>query len=311
MVPSICCIGHITVDSIITPQGTVTMPGGTAFYFSKAIAHMPVSYLLVTALAPADMGVVQDLRSSGLAVQVLPSSSTVHFENRYGENQDQRTQRVLQKAAPFTAAEFGDITAGIFHLGPLLADDFSAADIKALATKGQLSLDVQGFLRRVENQQVLATDWEAKLEVLPLLHFLKASEEEMSVLTGTKDVRTGAKRLADWGVKEVVITLGSRGSVVYAEGRFYAIPAYQPRRVQDATGCGDTYMAGYLFQRSKGEGIQQAGEFAAAMATLKIGGSGPFTGTQEEVNTVVTENIISENAQAFLLPDIAQAALDT
>lgn len=299
MTPAICCIGHITVDSIITPQRTVTMPGGTAFYFSKAIARMPVSYLLVTAVAPSEMQVVEDLRSTGLAVRVLPSLSSVHFENKYGENQDQRTQRVLQKAAPFTTAGLRDVTAGIFHLGPLLADDFSTTDIKALTAKGKLSLDVQGFLRKVENQQVLATDWEAKLDVLPLLHFLKASEEEMEVLTGTRDVQAGAKRLADWGAKEVIITLGSRGSVVYAGGSFYTIPAYKPQRVQDATGCGDTYMSGYLFQRSKGAAIQQAGEFAAAMATLKIGKSGPFTGTEEEVTAVVVKNIVSENSQAF------------
>jgi sugar/nucleoside kinase (ribokinase family) len=74
---------------------------------------------------------------------------------------------------------------------------------------------------------------------------------------------------------------------VFAEGRFYSIPAYKPQRVQDATGCGDTYMAGYLYQRSKGAGIQQAGEFAAAMATLKLGVSGPFNATQESVNAVI------------------------
>lgn len=260
---------------------------------------MPVSYQLVTAVAPSELRVAKDLRSLGLAVRVLPSPSSVHFENKYGENQDQRTQRVLQKAVPFSAAGLRDISAGIFHLGPLLADDFSSTDIKALAAKGKLSLDVQGFLRRVENEQVLATDWEAKMDVLPLLHFLKASEEEMDVLTGTKDVRTGAKRLADWGAREVIVTLGSRGSVVYTEGRFYTIPAYKPQRVQDATGCGDTYMAGYLFQRSKGAGIQQAGEFAAAMATLKIGMSGPFTGTEEEVAAVVAGDIVCENSQSL------------
>jgi sugar/nucleoside kinase (ribokinase family) len=42
-------------------------------------------------------------------------------------------------------------------------------------------------------------------------------------------------------------------------------------------------MAGYLYQRSKGAPVQDAGEFAAAMATLKIEGSGPFTGTKEDV----------------------------
>jgi sugar/nucleoside kinase (ribokinase family) len=42
-------------------------------------------------------------------------------------------------------------------------------------------------------------------------------------------------------------------------------------------------MAGYLYQRVKGTGIEQAGNFAAAMAGLKIETSGPFTGTEDEV----------------------------
>ncbi len=61
-----------------------------------------------------------------------------------------------------------------------------------------------------------------------------------------------ARLLADWGVKEVVITLGSMGSVIYHKGVFYHIPAYKPATVIDTTGCGDTYMAGYLSQRIKG-----------------------------------------------------------
>ena len=89
---------------------------------------------------------------------------------------------------------------------------------------------------------------------------------------------------ADWGVREVVITLGSLGSVIYADGSFSYIQAYIPTTsVVDATGCGDTYMAGYLYQRTKGAAIQDAGEFAAAMATLKIESSGPFTGNREDV----------------------------
>jgi sugar/nucleoside kinase (ribokinase family) len=73
------------------------------------------------------------------------------------------------------------------------------------------------------------------------------------------------------------------GSVIYADSIFYNIPAYKPVAVVDATGCGDTYMAGYLYKRIKGGEIQPAGEFAAAMAGLKIETSGPFEGTEEDV----------------------------
>ena len=105
----------------------------------------------------------------------------------------------------------------------------------------------------------------------------------MTVLTGHNDVETGAKVLADWGVKEVVITNGSMGSVIYSGGAFYKIQAYPPNRLVDATGCGDTYMAGYLYYRSKSADIQQAGQFAAAMASIKMESPGPFTGTEQQI----------------------------
>ena len=290
MLYDICCIGHITLDKVVTNQATVHMPGGTSFYFSHAMANMGIRYLLVTALAQTEMFAVRALQDKGLTVKRLPSRHTVYFENIYSANQDERIQRVLQQADPFTEVQLKDTAAKIFHLGPLLAGDIPAALVQALAAKAKLSLDVQGFLRRVENNRVLPVDWADKKELLPHIHFLKASEQEMEVVTGHSEVRRGARALAEWGAREVVITLGSKGSVVYCEGVFYTIPAFRPLRITDATGCGDTYMAGYLYQRLKGAGIQEAGAFAAAMATLKIESSGPFTGTKEEVYTILQSN---------------------
>jgi len=260
------------------------MAGGTAFYFSNAVSRLDLRYKLVTALAAADMPSVYDLQAKGIDVTVLPSAHTVFFENIYPEDQDHRTQRVVRQADPFTAAQLKDIDAGIFHLGPLLAGDIPVEVIRSLAEKGKVSLDAQGYLREVKNQNVLAIDWRDKITALRYVHTLKVNESEMAVLTGQDEVRKGARILADWGVKEVVITLGSMGSVIYAGQTFYTIPAYIPTTsVVDATGCGDTYMAGYLYKRVKGASIQEAGEFAAAMATLKIEGSGPFTGTEADV----------------------------
>lgn len=244
---------------------------------------MAVKYTLVTALAESEMKFVADLRAKGIDVNALPSAGTVYFENIYSHNVDHRTQRVLQTADPFTIEQLADVQSKIFHLGPLLADDISTELIKYLADKGTVSLDVQGYLRKVENQNVLAIDWPAKREALAYIDILKANEYEMEVLTGSSDVREGSKILADWGVKEVIITLGSKGSVIYHQNTFYDIPAYLPKTVTDATGCGDTYMAGYLYQRLQDANLQTSGEFGAAMATLKIESSGPFTGAHEDV----------------------------
>lgn len=285
----ICCIGHITLDKIVTPKSEVYMSGGTSFYFSNAIHKMNLKYMLVTALADTEMEAVTKLRDKGIGVKVLPSRYTVYFENRYSENHDHRTQRVFQKADAFTAEQLDSMEAKFYHLGPLLSDDMGVEMIKALSLKGKVSLDVQGFLREVNNQKVVAIDWADKKEGLQYIDILKANEYEMKVLTGVTDIRAGAKLLFDWGVKEVIITMGSKGSVIYSEGSYFDVPAYLPIEVVDGTGCGDTYMAGYLFKRLKGTGIQEAGEFAAAMATKNIESSGPFTGTENDVLTLLGE----------------------
>ena len=264
------------------------MAGGTSFYFSNAIHNMDLHYLLITSLAEQEMHFVSDLRTKGIEVNASLSQHTVFFENNYTEDQDHRTQRVLQKADAFTAEQLKNVKANIFHLGPLLADDIPIEIIKLLSEKGKVSLDVQGYLRRVENEKVYPIDWPAKKEALQYVAILKANEFEMEALTGCNDVRKAAKILFGWGVKEIAITLGSKGSVIYDGTDFYRIPAYSPiTSVVDATGCGDTYMAGYLYQRLKGTGFRHAGEFAAAMATLKIESSGPFTGTEKDVSDLL------------------------
>jgi sugar/nucleoside kinase (ribokinase family) len=260
------------------------MAGGTAFYFSNALSRFEIRYQLITAVAPGDMPSVYDLQSKGIDVTVFPSAHTVFFENIYSGNQDNRTQRVIRQADAFSVTQLAEIKAGVYHLGPLLAGDIPLDLIRALSEKGKVSIDAQGYLREVRGQNVFAIDWPEKKQALQYVHTLKVNESEMAVLTGGNDVHKCAKILAEWGVKEVVITLGSMGSVIYSEETFYSIPAYVPTTsVVDATGCGDTYMAGYLYQRIKGASIREAGEFAAAMATLKIEGSGPFTGTREDV----------------------------
>ncbi len=147
-----------------------------------------------------------------------------------------------------------------------------------MASKGLVSLDIQGFLRYVENKKVFYTDWADKNEALPYVSILKANEHEMEVVTGRKDVQDGARALADMGVQEVIITLGSKGSLIFKDGLFHEIPAFKPSAIVDATGCGDTYMAGYLSKKINGGTIEESGEYGAAMATLKISSSGPFSG---------------------------------
>lgn len=265
------------------------MAGGTSFYFAYAINQLPkdVSFSLITAMDPTEKEPVEKMLKAGIDVTLNPSRNTVFFENIYGDNPNDRKQRVLAKADPFTILQLEHVEAKVFHLGSLLSDDFSPEVVAFLAKKGKVSIDVQGYLREVRDEKVYAIDWKDKLDVLKNTYYLKVNETEMETITGLKDPKEAAKLIHAWGVAEVIITLGSEGSLVYVDDTFYDIPAYPPHEVVDATGCGDTYSAGYLYKRLQGANPVEAGKFAAAMCTIKLEHNGPFNRTIEDVMKII------------------------
>lgn len=288
----ICCIGHITKDKIVTPHRVVYMAGGTSFYFAYAINQLPndVSFSLVTSMDPTETEPAEKMRQAGIDVTLNASRNTVFFENIYGENQNERKQRVLAKADPFTIEQLEHVDAKVYHLGSLLSDDFSNEVVEYLAKKGKVSIDVQGYLREVRDEKVYPIDWKDKLKVLKNTYYLKVNEIEMETITGLKDAHEAAKLLHSWGVTEVIITLGSEGSLIYVDDTFYEIPAYAPREVVDATGCGDTYSAGYLYQRTLGATPTEAGKFAAAMCTIKLEHNGPFNRSIDDIHEIISKH---------------------
>ena len=49
-------------------------------------------------------------------------------------------------------------------------------------------------------------------------------------------------------------------------------------------------MLGYLYMRSKGASVEESGCFAAAMSTIKLEKSGPFSGTEEQAMQIVKDS---------------------
>lgn len=265
------------------------MAGGTSFYMAHGMHHLSQDFpfQLVTKIGQESQEEVDHLRQMNIDVLSYSSPHSVFFENHYGLNSNQRTQRVLAKAAPFTIEEMEPLAAEVFHLGSLLADDFSPEIVKFLAQKGRISIDVQGYLREVRGEKVYAVDWKDMDAVLPYVDIVKLNEHEMYAIMHTNDPKIVAEKLASYGVREVIITLGSYGSLIYADKTCYEIPAYTPRKIVDATGCGDTYSTGYLYMRSQGATFQEAGRFASAMCTLKLEHNGPFEGSLKDIETLI------------------------
>lgn len=283
----VCIIGHITRDVIRINGKEKEMPGGVAYYLPIALRSLGASVCLITKLAEKDESLLNDLVESNVDIVCSKSEETTTFENIYLGGSNSRIQKVKRVAQSFTTADVPNVSARIFHLGPLTKEDIPLEILRILSKRSRISLDVQGFLRRVQRQGIKSTDWEEKDEGLTYVKILKADKAEAEILSKEKDVRKAAVKLSQYGIDEIVITLGSQGSLIYSQAKFHCIPSFRPRRMVDATGCGDTYMAGYIYKRLKACNINEAGRFAAAVASLKLQESGPFRGTEKDVQNLL------------------------
>lgn len=285
----VCVIGHVCRDRVQIGGQFAERPGGTAYYAPIALRRLERSCATITKLAAVDRTeLLSELRSAGVALSVLESPRTTHFSNVYGEGDpDTRRQQASAVAAPFRAQDLNGARARVFHLGPLTAGDMDADFVAAVATRGTVSLDVQGLVRRVDAGAVSPAPWTHAAEGLKHVALVKADAAEARELVGERDPERAARAIAELGPREVIVTLGRHGSLVLCEGRAHRIRALAPRHLVDPTGCGDTYMAAYLHRRLAGAEPARAGEFAAAVATLALEVPGPFRGDAAQAQALL------------------------
>jgi len=269
-----CVIGHITTDFIrIDGKIKSEIPGGTAYYTSMALKSLGLNVAVITRVSKErQSSLAGELERAGIRVFCKESEQTTVFENIYSrQDRDPRAQKVKSVASPFLPQDLAGMSASIFHVGPLTNVDVSPDFLREVALKGHpISLDVQGMLREITRSEVRAVNWQEKEKGLGYVNILKADEEEARILTGEEDLEKAALRLSDFGPEEVIITSGNRGSLILAHREFYTIPAFQVTEIVDTTGCGDTFMAGYIHERLKSHSFSRAGRLAAHCASLKL-----------------------------------------
>ena len=286
----VCVVGHITKDIANTADGEIEIPGGTAYYTAISLKNLGMSVAVITKLHDQDTFLLSELEKEHIPVFLGESDRTTTFANVYSDDTNTREQWVKDVAMPFTVRDASRCEAKIFHLGPLTKDDIPLEVIRFLAGRAKISLDVQGFVRDVAERsrgwaRVRQAAWKEKTAALAFVNIVKANEEEARILSHARDTREIAVELSNYGPEEVVITRGSSPSLVYSKGKSYWVPAYSPRNTVavDPTGCGDTYMAGYLFYRERSTKLDEVGKFAAMTASLKLEQGGPFRGDEEDV----------------------------
>ena len=75
--------------------------------------------------------------------------------------------------------------------------------------------------------------------VLGAVDVAHGNEPELREFTDSADLRTALHRLSDWGVKAVVVHLGTRGAGFWTNGKLVIEPPSLARKVVNTTGTGD------------------------------------------------------------------------
>jgi len=99
---------------------------------------------------------------------------------------------------------------------------------------------------------------------------LTPNESEARSLTGLSNLEEAAKKLLNWGVKVVVVTLGA-GGVLVANGSdpVVHIPAFQVTPI-DTVAAGDAFNGGLGVALAESKTIEEAVQFAQAAAAISV-----------------------------------------
>lgn len=90
---------------------------------------------------------------------------------------------------------------------------------------------------------------------LDMVDVLKVSDEELPLLTGTADLETGSRILADFGIPLVLVTLGAAGAYYRFGSHTGHIPGVKVQ-VGDTNGAGDTFFGAVLAQLCRFEKLR-------------------------------------------------------
>jgi sugar/nucleoside kinase (ribokinase family) len=242
-VPLLGVVGLVSLDRV---DGGLPRLGGAPFYAAKALRVLPHPAVLVTKLAPEDSA--RGLHALGVPVVARPAARTIAFriENRSDGSRELELEELGEPWAAEEAEELaGDALsrADWIHAGALTRADFPPETLEVLARGRRLSFDGQGLVRPAKTGPV-QFDSDYDPAVLRHVDVLKLSEREADALGVGLDDRS----LGSLGVREIVVTLGSQGCVVYADGLAELVPT-RPVQAADPTGAGDQFMAAYVSYR--------------------------------------------------------------
>lgn len=111
-------------------------------------------------------------------------------------------------------------------------------------------------------------------ELLSRLYLITPNESEAELISGIpvtdiESAKLAARNLFDRGVKVVIITLGSKGALLYTGEKVKLIPSPKVEAI-DTTAAGDVFNGAIAVAISEGFELEKAVEFACKAAAISV-----------------------------------------
>ena len=132
-------------------------------------------------------------------------------------------------------------------------------------------------------------------DVLPYVDVFLPNEEEIKFLTGQQSVEEAIQFIKSY-TSILVVKRGNKGSMVYYQDQLTDLPPFLNTQVVDATGAGDSFNAGFIYQFVNGHSIadcQRFGNLTGAVSTTQAGGTAAFQ-DYEQFKKVAKERFMFE-----------------
>lgn len=258
-------VGHLAIDEVYVNGRARIGVGGSSYYCGFNLSLLGWRVCILSKIGFDFNLSLDNVENLDLSLVKSSSKPTTRYRIVYDSNY-KRSLKLISKCEDILESDIPHgLKMKVIHICPIANEiDINAID-KLKKFKVILSIDVQGLLRAFKDTgEVYLKKPRNILDIVRDVNILKADQFEIKTILNSL---TNVSTLFDVGIKIVIVTKGSKGVTVYTPNQTINIPALRVRKVQDPTGAGDVFTAGFLHGYLKGMSIKDSALYGIVLAS--------------------------------------------